>query len=91
MDLTNTTFIGLINLINAETGGFFPIVILLTLFSVSFIYLSRNLKASISAFFSLSFLLPFIVFFLIIGWFSGEQLLLYLLLLGVAGVFAYLL
>lgn len=91
MTLENVTdFTTLMNVINAETYGFFPIISLLSFFSVSVLILSKYFKIPFSIFISLVFLLPFVAIFVSLNWLSGEALLIYLLILGSAGILAYL-
>jgi len=93
MNITNITINNiqdLITLSHQETLGLLPFLILFGIFAVSITYLQKRFNTAVSIFVSLVLELPIVLIFGLLGLVSGGVILIYLLILGMSGVFAFM-
>jgi hypothetical protein len=93
MNITNITINNIQDLIilsHQETLGLLPFLILFGIFAVSITYLQKRFNTAVSIFVSLVLELPIVLVFGLLGLVSGGVILIYLLILGMSGVFAFM-
>jgi len=93
MNITNITINNiqdLITLSHQETYGILPFLILFGIFAVSITYLQKRFNTAVSIFVSLVLELPIVLIFGLLGLVSSGAILIYLLILGMSGVFAFM-
>lgn len=91
MNITNITSISdLLIFANKATYGFFGLGIMFLLFTILYLELVKKFNMQVSIFFSLVLLMPVFTILTILGFFDSNAIIVYMLLMGLAGLYAYI-
>lgn len=91
MNITNiTTISDLLIFASEQTYGFFGLGILILLYIVLYLNLIKRFNFQVSLFFSFLLLLPVATFLTLLNLFDNLHLFVYLILLGLSGVYAFI-
>jgi hypothetical protein len=93
VNITNLTVTGLgdfLSIVNGEMYGSFGVLLIFMFFGIGFLYLNKKFNMAVSIFLTMSLLLPFTTALFILNLLDSGAFYVYIILLSLSGVFAYL-